>query len=83
MTLRRYNELVKTSDQDNVKTTLYMLLEKRLDGKEFIELKISELQAIAGDDWLLEVSEQALQLNLYVAPHPSEPSSVLVARSVK
>ncbi|NYT75654.1 hypothetical protein H0A71_01455 [Alcaligenaceae bacterium] len=64
-----------------MKTTLFTLLQERLDGKEFIEIKISELEAIAGDDWLLEVNEQALKLNIFVEPHPSEPLSVLVGRS--
>ncbi|TKR54363.1 hypothetical protein D7I39_14940 [Allopusillimonas ginsengisoli] len=64
-----------------MKAKLYSLLEERLDGKEFIEIKISELEAIAGEDWLLEVNEQALKLNVLVEPHPGEPLSVLVARS--
>lgn len=81
MQVKRYNECVKTSNKDNVKTTLFTLLQERLDGKEFIEIKISELEAIAGDDWLLEVNEQALKLNIFVEPHPSEPLSVLVGRS--
>ncbi|MFT0545540.1 hypothetical protein ACMHYO_04180 [Allopusillimonas ginsengisoli] len=65
-----------------MKTTLYTLLQERLEDKEFIEIKISELEAIAGDDWLLEVNEQAMKLNVIVEPHPSERLAVLVSHLV-
>lgn len=65
-----------------MKTKLYVMLEEGLVGKAFIEIPISELEAIAGDNWLLEVSEQAERLNATVQPHPKDPSVALVARSI-
>lgn len=61
---------------------LYTLLEERLSGKEFVEIQISEVEALAGEDWLLELSEQAAKLNAVAELHPKDHGAVLIARSM-
>ncbi|KAA0890808.1 hypothetical protein [Pusillimonas sp. ANT_WB101] len=65
-----------------MRNKLYTLLEERLNGKEYAEIKISELETIAGEDWLMEVSEQAAKLNAVAELHPKDRLVVLVARSI-
>lgn len=62
---------------------LYELLEERLLGKQFVAMKISEIEAIGGDDWLLELNEQAMKLSAIAEPHPKDPQLVLVSRQIK
>jgi len=63
-----------------MKRTLYALLEQKLGDQTSITLSISELEHIAGDDWLIEINEQALKFNARADPHPTDPSIVLVIR---
>lgn len=63
-----------------MKQTLYTLLEAKLGTQSSIALSIGELEKIAGDDWLLEVNEQALKLNARAEPHQQDPSLVLIVR---
>jgi len=59
---------------------LYTYLQQVLGEKPFVVIRISEIEQLGGDDWLLEVAAQAEELKLQVMPHPKDASLVLIER---
>jgi len=55
-------------------------IREKLGNSRSINVPISELEQIAGDDWLLEVVAQAQSLQLRVTPHARDDSLVLIER---
>jgi len=49
---------------------LYLLLQQALEREASIDVPISKLQHLAGEDWLLELCTQAQKLNAIAEPHP-------------
>lgn len=57
---------------------IYHLLSVALDSSQCAKVEICKLERIAGDDWLLEVSQQAMQLKAHILPHPTKPEMLIV-----
>jgi len=62
-------------------TELYVDLKSALGARKSITVPIKDIERTIGDDWLLELSAQAHQLNARVDPHPTNASLVSVTRN--
>src|SRR5690606_12957161 len=61
-------------------TPLHHYIKQALGEKTSAVIRISEIEQLGGEDWLLEVSAQAEQLKLQVMPHPQDTTLVLIER---
>ena len=59
---------------------LYDYLRHTLGDNASVIIRISEIEALGGEDWLLEVSAQAERLKVQVMPHPQDFSLIVVER---
>jgi len=61
-------------------TPLHNYIKHALGEKPSAVIRISEIEALGGEDWLLEVAAQAEQLKLQVMPHPQDTALILIER---
>lgn len=61
-------------------TPLYNYLQQALGEKPSVSMRISEIEGLAGEDWLLEVAAHAEELKLHVMPHPKDVSLIIIQR---
>ena len=58
--------------------SVYRALDTALRSKQPATIDIKSLETIWGDDWLLEISQQAMKLGACLEPHPIKPELLLV-----
>ena len=61
-------------------TKLRDYIRERVNHSSSVMVPISELERIAGEDWLLEVVTEAQSLQLRVSPHARDDSFVVIER---
>jgi hypothetical protein len=61
-------------------TDLHAFLAERLGDKPSVTLRISEIEQLAGEEWLLEVSFQAQKLRVRIRPHPKDVTLAVLER---
>lgn len=59
---------------------LYNYIRHALGDKSTVVVKISEVEKLGGEDWLLEIAAQAEQLKVQITPHPKDRSLIVIER---
>jgi len=63
-----------------MKNALRDLLYAALGNKQSATISLLDIERVGGEDWLLDVNEQALRLNARIEPHAKDLSLATIMR---